>query len=231
MANPLVAVIALSMALTPILMIVNDKLVQPRFATRTADREADVVDEQNAVIIAGFGRFGNVVGRLLRANGVPATVLDLDPEHIEVIRRFGHKVFYGDAGRLDLLHAAGAAEARFLILAIDEPEHTNEIVELVSQNFPNLKILARANDIEHMYELKHLGVDSVYRETFDSALEMGVDALRLVGFRGYEARRAAQKFRKHEQTTLDELFHIREDRRAFEAHGTGAQQRARAIAQ
>ncbi len=216
-ANPLVAVIALSMALTPILMIVNDKLVQPRFATRTADREADVVDEQNAVIIAGFGRFGNVVGRLLRANGVPATVLDLDPEHIEVIRRFGHKVFYGDAGRLDLLHAAGAAEARFLILAIDEPEHTNEIVELVSQNFPNLKILARANDIEHMYELKHLGVDSVYRETFDSALEMGVDALRLVGFRGYEARRAAQKFRKHEQTTLDELFHIREDRRAFEA--------------
>ena len=216
-ANPLVAVVALSMALTPLLMIVNDKIVQPRFVGAQPQREADVIDEENSVIIAGFGRFGNVVGRLMRANGVAVTVLDLDPEQIDAIRRFGHKVFYGDAGRIDLLHAAGAAEARLMLLAIDEQERTNEIVELVTQNFPNLKLLVRANSIEHVYELMHLGVRSTYRETFDSAVEMGIDALRRLGFRGYEARRAASKFKTHEAETISQLFHIREDRRELES--------------
>ena len=216
-ANPLVAVVALSMALTPLLMIVNDKIVQPRFVGAQPQREADVIDEENSVIIAGFGRFGNVVGRLMRANGVAVTVLDLDPEQIDAIRRFGHKVFYGDAGRIDLLHAAGAAEARLMLLAIDEQERTNEIVELVTQNFPNLELLVRANSIEHVYELMHLGVRSTYRETFDSAVEMGIDALRRLGFRGYEARRAASKFKTHEAETISQLFHIREDRRELES--------------
>ena len=216
-ANPLVAVVALSMALTPLLMIVNDKIVQPRFVGAQPQREADVIDEENSVIIAGFGRFGTVVGRLMRANGVAVTVLDLDPEQIDAIRRFGHKVFYGDAGRIDLLHAAGAAEARLMLLAIDEQERTNEIVELVTQNFPNLELLVRANSIEHVYELMHLGVRSTYRETFDSAVEMGIDALRRLGFRGYEARRAASKFKTHEAETISQLFHIREDRRELES--------------
>ena len=216
-ANPLVAVVALSMALTPLLMIVNDKIVQPRFAGAQPQREADVIDEENPVIIAGFGRFGNVVGRLMRANGVAVTVLDLDPEQIDAIRRFGHKVFYGDAGRIDLLRAAGAAEARLMLLTIDEQERTNEIVELVTQNFPNLELLVRANSIEHVYELMHLGVRSTYRETFDSAVEMGIDALRRVGFRGYEARSAASKFKTHEAETISQLFHIREDRRELES--------------
>jgi len=216
-ANPLVAVVALSMALTPLLMIINDKLVQPRFASASSDREADDIDEENPVIIAGFGRFGNVVGRLMRANGVAVTVLDLDPEQIDAIRRFGHKVFYGDAGRLDLLRAAGAAEASLMLLAIDEQERTNEIVELVRLHFPNLELLVRANSIEHVYELMHLGVRSTYRETFDSAVEMGIDALRHVGFRGYEARRAARKFKSHEAETIGQLFHIREDQRELES--------------
>ena len=216
-ANPLVAVVALSMALTPLLMILNDKIVQPRFAGAQPQREADAIDEEHPVIIAGFGRFGNVVGRLMRANGVAVTVLDLDPAQIDAIRRFGHKVFYGDAGRMDLLRAAGAAEARLMLLAIDEQEHTNEIVELVTQNFPNLELLVRANSIEHVYELMHLGVRSTYRETFDSAVEMGIDALRRVGFRGYEARRAASKFKTHEAETISQLFHIREDRRELES--------------
>jgi len=121
---PLTAVVALSMAVTPLPMIINDKLVQPRFARRDDERAADDIDtsDTRAVIIAGFGRFGNVVGRLLRANNVATTVLDLDPDQISVLRRFGLKVFYGDATRLDLLHAAGAGQAKVLVLAIDDPE-------------------------------------------------------------------------------------------------------------
>jgi len=214
-ANPLVAVVALSMAVTPVLMILNDRFLQPRFATSKEDREADTIDEENAVIIAGFGRFGNVVGRLLRANGVSTTVLDLDPDQIDTLRRFGIKVFYGDAGRMDLLQAAGAHKARLLILAIDDPEHANQIVEKVRHHFPDLHILARSESLEHSYELMHLGVEDIYRETLDSALAMGVDALRQLGFRGYQAHRAARIFRRHENGRSRELFDLWEDRAEY----------------
>ncbi|MDA0336099.1 MAG: cation:proton antiporter [bacterium] len=131
--DTLTAVVALSMAVTPLLMIINEKLVQPRFAGRSGARAADEIgaDDTGAVIIAGFGRFGNVVGRLLRANGIVATVLDLDPDQISVLRRFGLKVFYGDAARLDLLHAAGAARAKLLVLAIDDPERATQMAAQV----------------------------------------------------------------------------------------------------
>jgi monovalent cation:proton antiporter-2 (CPA2) family protein len=217
-AGPLVVVVALSMALTPLLMIINDKLVQPRFAQGSdEERQADVIDEENPVIIAGFGRFGNVVGRLLRANGVPTTVLDLDPEQIDTLRRFGLKVFYGDAGRLDLLHAAGVERARLLILAIDEPERTNEIAAQLRHHFPHLKILARANSLHHAYELADIGVDQVFRETYDTALSMGIEALKELGFRAYQAHRAAHRFKKHEQETFDTTFALRDDHQAYMA--------------
>ena len=214
-ANPLVVVVALSMAVTPLLMIVNDKLVQPRFATSGERREPDAIDEENPVIIAGFGRFGHIVGRLLKANGVPTTVLDLDPEQIDTLRRFDLKVFYGDASRLDLLHAAGAAQARLLLLAVDDPERANEIVHQVRRHYPHLPILARASSLHHSYELLHSGADQVFRETLDTALDMGVEALRRLGFRAYQAQRAAHLFKRHETQTVRELYKIWEDKTAY----------------
>ena len=219
-ANLLIAVVALSMAITPLLMIVNDKLVQPAFAGGKDDkREADHMAEDNPVIIAGFGRFGNVVGRLLRANGVATTILDLDPEQIEALRRFGVKVFYGDAGRPDLMHAAGVESAKLLILAIDEPEHATEIAQRLRHQYPQLKILARADSMSHGHELMEVGVDAVFRETFDSALSMGIEALKVLGFRAYQAQRAGRIFKKHEEgvMTLRSQLATETDENAFAA--------------
>ena len=215
-ANPLVAVVALSMALTPVLMIVNDKLIQPLFAAGGDEREMDEIDEENPVIIAGFGRFGNVAGRLLRANGVDTTILDLDPEQIDTLRRFGVKVFYGDAARLDLLQAAGADKARMLLLAIDEREHATQIAEEIMRHFPNLTVLARAHDMELLrvdgcWSRARLPRDLRQRPRHGSR---GPAAAR---FPPYQAHRAARVFRRHEQQGLNKRFDLREDKQAFSA--------------
>ncbi|MFT5085795.1 MAG: monovalent cation:proton antiporter-2 (CPA2) family protein [Candidatus Latescibacterota bacterium] len=219
-ANPLVAAVAVSMALTPLLMIINEKLIQPRFATAQSQREPDTIDEENAVIIAGYGRFGHVVGRLLKANGVATTVLDLDPEQIEILGRFGHKVFYGDAGRTDLLHAAGAHSAKLLLLAIDDPEKTNLIAKQVRQHYPQLRVMARAESLHHTYELMHIGIDSVFRETYDTALAMGVEALKAVGFRAYQAQRAARTFKRHDTEAMRDLYQHWKDQKNYLALAT-----------
>jgi monovalent cation:proton antiporter-2 (CPA2) family protein len=212
----LVAVVALSMAFTPLLMLVNERLVQPRFGTREAEeRPADAIDEHHPVIIAGFGRFGNTVGRLLRANGVGTTVLDFDSDRVELLRRLGLKVFYGDATRLDLLRAAGAADARLLILALDEAEEMRKLVETVRRHFPHLTVLARAFDRPDAFDLIEAGVTHVYRDTLDTALRVGVDALRLLGHRAHQATRAAAKFRRHDEAALRELLATRHDRVGF----------------
>lgn len=205
-SNPLVVAVALSMALTPLIMILNDRLVQPRFATVEAERESDEIDDnENPVVIAGFGRFGQIVGRLLAANGCKATILDHNPGQIETLRRFGFKIFYGDASRLELLQAAGAGRAKLLVVAIDERETILEVVELARKRFPNLKILARAIDRSHAYELIRRGADVVQRETFGSALEMGFESLKLLGVRSYKARRAALMFKEHDEEALQEI--------------------------
>jgi len=212
-ASPLIAVVALSMALTPLLMLVNEKILQPRVGTREADgRSADAIDEENRVIIAGFGRFGGIVGRLLRANGVGATVLDLDSDHVELLRRLGFKVFYGDASRHDLLHEAGAASAELLVVAVDDPEKVLEIVETAKRHFPNLGILARAGNRGDAYDLLDAGLEGVYRETLETALRTGTDALSRLGFRRYQARRAARTFLRHDERALRELALTRHDR-------------------
>ncbi|HXV75300.1 MAG TPA: monovalent cation:proton antiporter-2 (CPA2) family protein, partial [Candidatus Polarisedimenticolaceae bacterium] len=144
LAAPLVAVVALSMMTTPLVMWVHERLIRPRIGTReTTEREADRIEERNPVIIAGFGRFGHIVGRLLAANGVGCTVLDVDSDQVDVLRRLGFKVFYGDASRHDLLRAAGAEHARLLVLATDQAEKRLEIVSTVQKHFPQLTILAR----------------------------------------------------------------------------------------
>lgn len=205
-AAPLVAVVALSMVLTPLIMIINDRLVQPRFSNLTDEQEPDEIDDnENPVIIAGFGRFGQIVGRLLLANGCQITVLDHSPAQIELLRRFEWKVFYGDASRLDLLRAAGAERAKLLVIAIDEREKILEIARMAHKHFPELKILARAIDRRHAYELIRQGVEVIQRETFGSALEMGVEALKLLGVRSYKAHRAAQTFKHHDEEALYEM--------------------------
>jgi monovalent cation:proton antiporter-2 (CPA2) family protein len=214
---PLVATVALSMALTPLLMLVNERLLQPRFGTREQEtRESDAIQHDEApVIMAGFGRFGSIVGRFLRANGVQATMLDHDSDHVDLLRRLGFKVFYGDASRHDLLHAAGAEHARLLIVAVDDPEKILEIVEVARRNFPELTILARAHSRTDAYDLLDAGVDHVFRETLDSSLRVGVEALRLLGRRAHQVHRAAHTFRRHDERSLRELAALRHDKSYF----------------
>jgi CPA2 family monovalent cation:H+ antiporter-2 len=215
-ADPLVAVVALSMAASPLLMVLFEKVIRSRVGTAEKDeREADRIDEENPVIIAGFGRFGNIVGRLLRANGIGATVLDNDSDRVDVLRRLGLKVFYGDATRHDLLEAAGAGQARLIVLALDNPERNLQLVHTVRKHFPDLTVLARAVDRADAYALMDAGVEHVYRETFDSSLRLGVKALRLLGRRAYQAERAARMFRRHDDDALDELRAVRQDREAY----------------
>jgi monovalent cation:proton antiporter-2 (CPA2) family protein len=216
---PLIAVVAISMSVTPLLMLLNEKLIQPRFGTReSAGREQDSIDEENPIIIAGFGRFGNIVGRLLRANGVRATVLDFDSDNVEVLRKLGMKVFYGDATRHELLHSAGAENAKLLVLALDDPEGNLEMLQIARKHFPHLTILARANGRSDAYEMIEAGVNFVYRETFDASLRLGIEALRLLGFPSYQAHRASKTFRRHDEHALRELATMRHDRKAYISH-------------
>jgi monovalent cation:proton antiporter-2 (CPA2) family protein len=215
-ANSLVAVVGLSMGLTPLLMLVNEKFVQPFTGTlEREERPADTIHEDNPVIIAGFGRFGHVVGRLLVAQGVRVTVLDVDSDQVDLLRRLGLEVYYGDACRRELLEAAGAVRAKLLIVAIEDQDRTLRIVEAVKRNFPHLQILARARGRDHAYELLDAGVTHVHRETLDSSLSLAVDALRLLGFRAYQARRAARIFRRHDEESVRELAAMRHDRRQY----------------
>ena len=193
LAGTLIAVTALTMTATPVLMLFNEKLLQPRVGTRESSaRESDKMDEQSRVIIAGFGSFGGIVGRLLRAKGVSATVLDLDSDRVDLLRKLGLEVFYGDASRSDLLHAAGAGQAKLLVLAIDSVEKSLEMVEIAKKHFPHLTILARAQSRGEAYQLLEAGVEHVFRDKLDSSLKLGVAALRMLGFRAHQAHRAAQ---------------------------------------
>lgn len=201
----LTLVVALSMALTPLLVIVASKLHARANAGST--REQDTIDdaEDAPVIIAGFGRFGQIVGRLLFASGLRATVLDYDPEHIDVLRRFGFRIFYGDATRIDLLEAAGASRVKVIVNAIDDMESSLRLVDIVKENFPNVQIVARARNVTHYAELRARGVTIVERELFESALHAGRRSLELLGVRPHEAHQRAQKFRRHNIATLEML--------------------------
>jgi monovalent cation:proton antiporter-2 (CPA2) family protein len=214
--GPLVAAVALSMALTPLLMLVNERLVQPRIGTLEGPaRAADVVDEENPVIIAGFGGFGSNVGRLLKANGIGTTVLDIDSDRVDLLRRMGVKVYYGDASRYDLLATAGAGSARLLVLALDSPEKTLALVHTARTHFPQLTIMARAFDWADAHELTAAGVTHVYRDTLDTALRLGTDALRMLGFRAYQAQRASQTFMRHDAQSFQELQPIYADQGTY----------------
>jgi CPA2 family monovalent cation:H+ antiporter-2 len=212
MTGMLMAVVALTMALTPLMIILNERLILPRVGIDEAEeqKEPDKIEEKNPVIIAGFGRYGNIVGRFLKANGIVPTVLEIDSDRVELLRKLGLKAYYGDATRDDLLRAA-----KLIIIALDSPEKCLELVETVKKHFQHLHVLVRAQDRPDAYELMDAGVLHLYRETFDSSLRMGVDALQLLGRRSYQAHRAAMIFRKHDDRALRHLSAIRDDRKQY----------------
>ena len=214
--KPLTAAVALSMALAPLLFLLYEKVVAPRLARKKNTREPDEIeDHDHPVILAGFGRFGHVIGRLLRANGFGVTVLDNDAEQVDLLGKFGMQSFYGDASRLDLLRGAGAEKARLFVLAIGDEVRSLEIVRTVRHEFPHLHILARAVSRQHAYELFRLGVEDVYRETLGSAIELGVSALRALGVRGVDALRAARIFKQHDEAAVRDMAHMQENDGAY----------------
>jgi glutathione-regulated potassium-efflux system ancillary protein KefC len=192
--------VVLTMAFPPLALALAERLAE----RRQKAPQADAIPQQMApVIIAGFGRVGQIVGRLLFAHGVKATVLDRDPEQIELLRRFGYRVFYGDATRLDLLQQAGAREARLIVNAIDDVDASLELADLVRGNFPQLKMIARARNVRHYYELRKRGVEVIERETFEASLRLGRDTLEALGVARHDARLAADKFRRHNRGALE----------------------------
>lgn len=212
----LMGVVAISMTITPLLLLVNDKFIRPHFGTKEKnDDEADEMDEHNSVIIVGFAHFGSTVGRLLQAHGIEATILDNDSDRVDLLRKMGFKVYYGDATRMDLLASAGAAEAKMLISAIDVPETNFTLVEAVKKHFPHLQLMIRARNRYDAYELMDLGVEHIYRESFDTAVRLGVDALKQLGFRAYTAQRAGQLFFQQDEASMHKLVSEREDQKQY----------------
>lgn len=196
-------VVALSMVVTPLLVMLNELVIQPRLRAGQAQREEDVPDEEHDVIIAGLGRVGGVISRVLLSQGIKSTVLDYNPDQVDFMRRFGLKSFFGDASRLDLLESAGASKARLLIVAVDEPEKANQIVKLAKHHYPHLKIVARATGRQEVRTLFEEGADAVVRETFDGAMRMSRHALEFLGARPYAARRATNNFSAHDRELME----------------------------
>ncbi len=209
LAGLLLIVLAMSMLTTPFLLIFNEKVVQPWFIKKENEMEADHIDEnENDVIIAGFGRFGVIVGRFLKANGINATVLDNNPDNIRMLRKFGFKVFYGDTSRTDLLETAGIKTAKVLVVAIDDASTSVEIIENVKKQYPDLKVFARAMDIRHAYRLMQQEVDGFKRENYYSALELGKSILYSLGFPKYQVQRSSNIFKYHDENVIKELYKL-----------------------
>lgn len=208
------AAVAISMALTPITLIGYRRWCSGNLAP-ASEPGNEAFDERPDAIVAGFGRFGQIAARLLIVNGFKTSTLDSSAEQVELVRRFGRRVYYGDATRLDLLRASGAADARLLIVAIDDRDQAENLVEIAARHFPNLKILARAYDRRHAYRLLDKGAHVVERETFEAGLALGAQALKTLGFKDTQASRAAQLFRRHDDNMFQALAQVWGDEERF----------------
>lgn len=211
--EPLLSAVAISMFLAPLLFLMHEKLWGGSAEDQLNQREPDAIEHSgHRVILAGFGRLGTDLGRFLISAGIRPVILDHDAANVDVLRKFGFEVYYGDVTRLDLLEAAGAAEAELLIVTIDDYEKSSELVELVHKHYPHLKIAANAADRSAAYSLMDLGVTTIRRETFGSALALGQEALKILGYNPYHAYKLKRIFRKKDEDTLPELYKIhRED--------------------
>lgn len=204
LAEQLLLVVALSMLLTPVLFILYDKIIAPRYVVAQVD-EPDAIDEQAPIIIAGVGRFGGVVNHILLTAGFKTVVLEQQSELLERIRVFGIKVFFGDASRPDLLHAAGINQARMLVIAIDDRKQANEMVRHVTEHHPHVHIVARAVDRHHVYELWGAGCRNVVRDTFDSSVRAGRSALEALGVHPFDAESHTRSYVESDKRRLREV--------------------------
>ena len=212
-ASLLIGAVALSLLLSPLLLVAIDKLLLSRYANGKG-KQLDEISEPQAkpVIIAGFGRYGQIIGRLLLAEGIAPTVLEHDADMVESVRAFGYRVFYGDATRLDLLRIAGAPTAGVLVVAVDDVAQSLKIVDVANAHFPHLHIVARARDVTHWNNLRDRGVQLVERELFESSLRSARSVLELLGHPPHEARRTAMRFRQHNLALFETLYPHHKDR-------------------
>ena len=204
----MMAVTTITMCITPILLIINDKLIAPNFNVKfedNTDLELPEKLQSKKVIIVGFGHFGSTVGRLLRVNKIQATILDHDSDRVKLLRSYGFKVYYGDATRMQILKTAGADSAEILVLCLDDPEDNKYIVEIARKHFPHLKIFVRAKNRLDAYTFINNGIDNIYRETLGTAVEMAVDVLQATGMRKYTARRMAKRFEMIDKISVRKL--------------------------
>nr|WP_311527695.1 glutathione-regulated potassium-efflux system protein KefC [uncultured Ralstonia sp.] len=206
-------VVALSMAATPLLLLFHDKVLAPRLMDGKKRAPDAIEPQENEVIIVGFGRFGQIVGRMLYSQGYRPTVLDHDPDQIDMLRRFGFKVFYGDATRMDLLETAGADRARMMVVAIDDMETNLEVVDRVRERFPHLKLYVRARNVSHVYQLRDRGVEVIEREMFEGSLMLSRRVLEGLGKAPYEAHRIAQTFRRHTLNSMEQVYPVYRDQK------------------
>ena len=204
-------VVALSMLATPFLMLLYHRFVVPKFMSIIPHREYDPINEKNGIILAGYGRYGQIIGRLLNGEHIKVTVLEKNPEQIELLRKFGYKGYFGDASRLDLLQSAGAEHAKLLIVAIGNAETNLEIVKLAKQEFPHLKIYVRARNRRHAYELHKAGVDYFRRELFDSSLTMTKEILKFLDYKDDDIEKKTLAFQQHDEATLYKSFEFFEE--------------------
>lgn len=212
-ASFLIGAVALSMLLSPLLLVAIDKWVLPRYSSCTPVAMEEISEQQDAkVLICGFGRYGQILGRMLSAQGLKLTVLDHDPDTIENLREFGFRVFYGDATRLDLLRTAGAGTAKVLVVAVDDVEQSLAIVDMAREHFPNARIIARARNVGHLYQLLDRKVEFIEREVFESSLRSARSVLEGLGWPAYEAREAAMRFRRRNIELMHELYPHYKDR-------------------
>jgi len=208
----LLVVASLSMLMAPVMISLRDFIL--RRSAKAEQRESDVVASEGHVIIAGFGRFGQIIGRLMLSLKIPTIVVDSNPNHIETLRKFGYKVFYGDVTRLDLLVAAGAKDARLLILAMDDPDAVLKAAEVATKHFPKLTKLARASTRGDINKLKRAGVNHIRRESFSSSLEIGEAALRELGYPAHVAHRTAGRFRRYDEIAIEQSAMYADDEAA-----------------
>ena len=211
----LTAVVAISMALTPVMIIVSQRIACRKKDETESSREADVEDEESPVIICGFGRYGHTVGRLLRTQGIACTVLDHDEDQIDLLRSIGIPAFYGDASRPDLLAAAGAANAKALVVALKDGEVVSNIVKMVHHSFPHLKLYLRAHSRLEAYEYLDLGEEKVYRETLESSLAMSVDIMAEFGMERGRAERIARHYRANDERMVRQMAEHRHDEKEY----------------
>jgi voltage-gated potassium channel Kch len=199
------------MAATPVLFALSERFLMPRLKPKAPPVFDRIEPQDTPVIICGFGRVGQVIGRVLRMHGIAFTALEGDPEQLEVVRRFGNKVYFGDPTRPDLLRAAGADKAKLMIVALDNMEDVLRVVDVARLNFPHLRIMARARNRRHAYLLMDRKVDGLVRDTFYSSLEMAKGALTILGVSAKDAARSVALFRDHDERTLREAHAIYKD--------------------